>query len=420
MKLRVLHINKRYPPHVGGVERHVQDLARAQSLLPGVMSEVLCAAEDRRRGASWERDGRVAVHRVPQLGLVASNPVSPSILGVLFRSFQQGVHDVWHFHYPFPTGEAALVAFEKLGCLAALGRRAATLSWRARPHVSGGSRHRPVKVCTYHSDAVAQGKLKEVLRGPYGRLTRCFLSSVDRIIVSSPQLAFGSVFLQPHLDKVRVVPFGIDLASFEPNPLRMLKAEALREEYGQPFALFVGRLVPYKGVDVLLRAFAQLEPDIEATLVIVGDGPLRPRLMSLASDLGLKQDARARRRIVFRGVLPEEELVSHYHAASVLVLPSITPNEAFGLVQLEAHACGLPVISTDLPTGVPFANVDGVTGLVVEPGSVRALTAALELILRDEEMRLRLGRKARCRVEQEFTLPLMAERVLQVYEEVLA
>ncbi len=129
MSLRILHINKRYPPHVGGVERHVQELALAQSARADVQVEVLCVAEEGegrgrahgREGAGgcgrWERDGRVAVHRVPEWALVASNPVSPWIGRELEQSRQSRLHEVWHFHYPFPTGEAA--------CLRQAARRAA-------------------------------------------------------------------------------------------------------------------------------------------------------------------------------------------------------------------------------------------------------------------------------------------------------
>ncbi len=121
----------------------------------------------------------------------------------------------------------------------------------------------------------------------------------------------------------------------------------------------------------------------------------------------------------FVGTVSDDELVAWYHAADVFVLPSVTPNEAFGLVQLEAHACGLPVVSTNLPSGVPFANAHGVSGLVVEPGDAKGLAAALRRLLTDPELRARLGRQARERVYAEFSLEIMTRRILDVYAELL-
>ena len=101
------------------------------------------------------------------------------------------------------------------------------------------------------------------------------------------------------------------------------------------------------------------------------------------------------------------------------VLPSVESSEAYGLVQLEAHACGKPVISTNLPTGVPFVNKDGVSGLVVPPKDVAALADALSRLLGDDALRLKLGAQAKERFENEFAMDVMIERLLDVYKEVL-
>lgn len=406
---------------MGGIERHVRDLARAESTYPEVEVEVLCVAEDPddvprsgvqgRRGPAlwerdgvWERDGRVAVKRVPQAALLASNPVSLGVMRELRVSAKGREHDIWHFHYPFPTGEAALLA------LGAPGRKAAA--------------RRPRVVCTYHSDAVGDGRLKWVLRRPYFALTSRFLAGTDRIIVASPGLASHSRLLGPFADKVRVVPFGVDPVRYRLTSARTKAVGELRARYGTPIVLFVGRLVPYKGLDVLLRAFARLACDLEATLVLVGDGPLRLSLEALARSLGLgvasaKEPVACRGTVVFAGGLTDEELVAHYYAADVFVLPSVTRNEAFGLVQIEAHMCGLPVVSTNLPTGVPFANADGVSGLVVDVADAEALARAVGRLLRDDELRRRLGAQAKERARREFTLRRMVEGVFGVYDEAL-
>jgi glycosyltransferase involved in cell wall biosynthesis len=377
--IRILHINKRYPPHIGGIERHLQDLARAQARMPGIEVDVAVVSED---APSQELDEGVKVWRGKQLGVVAANPISRDILGALRGSH----HDVWHFHYPFPTGELSLLRV-------------------ARPRAE-----RPVAVCTYHSDFVAQSVAKRLLAAPYAALTRRYLAELDAVIVSSPGLATNSRFLAPVAQKIRVIPFGIDPGRWEAGLETVESSRAIRDRVAGPVTLFVGRLVPYKGVEVLLEAFRS----VPGTLLIVGDGPLRPSLEAAASQSELSG------RVRFLGGLSQPDLIAHFHAADVFVLPSVTSNEAFGLVQLEAHACGVPVVSTDLPTGVPFANKDGETGLVVPPGDPVRLAAALRAIVNDPDLRARMGARARERQRTEFSLDAMTGRVLELYEELLA
>jgi rhamnosyl/mannosyltransferase len=173
--------------------------------------------------------------------------------------------------------------------------------------------------------------------------------------------------------------------------------------------LFVGRLIYYKGADVLVRAME----GVDADLVLVGRGPLESEL---------RESVVARRmtdRVTFLPNVEQDELVAWYHAADVFALPSVARSEAFGLVQLEAHTSGTPVVSTNLTTGVPYVNEDGVTGLVVEPGDVRALADALDRLVNDDELRVRLGSQARERALERFTLDRMIEETLQLYGDVV-
>ena len=121
------------------------------------------------------------------------------------------------------------------------------------------------------------------------------------------------------------------------------RAGEIRREANQPIVLFVGRLVPYKGVDVLLEALKGLD----AVALIVGEGPLRARLEEQARELGV-----CRVSVRFLGAVDDDELAALYRACNIFVLPSVTRQEAFGVVQLEAMAAGKPVVSTDLGTGV--------------------------------------------------------------------
>jgi rhamnosyl/mannosyltransferase len=150
-----------------------------------------------------------------------------------------------------------------------------------------------------------------------------------------------------------------------------------------------------------------------ADLVMIGRGPLEGELREIAVASGIAG------RITWLDPVDDDELAAWYHAADVFALPSVARSEAFGLVQIESHAAGTPVVSTDLTTGVPYANLDGVTGLTVPVGDVSALAGALNRLLGDDELRERLGHQARERALSQFTIPQMVAGHLSAYAEAI-
>jgi rhamnosyl/mannosyltransferase len=214
--------------------------------------------------------------------------------------------------------------------------------------------------------------------------------------------------LSRYSGKTSIIPFGIDPAAWAITPERARRAAEIRATVGRPIVLFVGRLVPYKGVDVLLKAAASLPVHV----VVAGDGPMRETWMREATA------GADRATTAFPGALPDEDVKAWMHAAEVLVLPSVTAAEAFGVVQLEAMASGTPVISTSVRSGVPWVNRHGETGLVVAPGDVCALRSALETLLSDRQQRSRLGAAGVERVRSEFTLNAMADRFVTLCHDV--
>jgi len=239
----------------------------------------------------------------------------------------------------------------------------------------------------------------------YRPFLRRVLRRASRIVVSSPNLMEHAAELQDFRDKCVVIPFGIDVDRLKPTAVIDGKAADIAARFPRPRVLFVGRLVEYKGVEYLIRAMEQ----VDASALIVGDGPLRNSLEVLANGTNAKD------RIHFPGHLSDDEVIAHLRACDVFVLPSITRAETFGIVQLEAMACGKPVVSTDLPSGVPWVNQHRQTGLVVPPADAVALRAALDALLGDEPLRRELGEAGRRRVEQEFTRAAMAARLTAFY-----
>ena len=203
----------------------------------------------------------------------------------------------------------------------------------------------------FHSEVVRPSWRYALFYRPFLRFA---CARASRIIVASPTLAASSPQLRLWQQKCVVIPYGLDMPSGAAPDRVMARAAAIRQEAGgQPIVLFVGRLVKYKGVDVLLEAMR----GVSATAMLVGDGPERAALQRIAERAGVAD------RVKFLGEVSPAELAALYRACDLFVLPSVTRQEAFGVVLIEAMACGKPVISTDLGTGSSWVNQDGETGL---------------------------------------------------------
>jgi rhamnosyl/mannosyltransferase len=234
------------------------------------------------------------------------------------------------------------------------------------------------------------------------------LRHADAIVATTDDLAKSPV-LRESRSRVWTVPYGVAAERCSPSSETETIARSLTDELGDRVVLFVGRLVYYKGVDVLLHAMR----GVSGTLVIVGDGPERGRLEALAERLGLGRSVR------FVGTVSRDaELGAYYSLAKVFVLPSVSHGEAFGIVQVEAALFSLPLVSTSLP-GVSWVNTDGETGIVVPPRDPRALARAINTLLDDHALATKLGESARARATTTFLSGAMAARMLAIYREAL-
>ena len=368
--MRVVHVFKDYhPPTTGGIEQHMRllcaGLARALDVAVLVPSRSWRRVEERRHA--------VSVVRVPEFGRYGAVPLCPTMP----RDLKRLRPDLVHPHFPNPMGDLAYL----------LGARGVPL------------------VISYHADIVRHRPLLPLYRP---LLARTF-AAASRIIGASPDYVASSPVLSRYREKCTIVPYGVDVEAFALRDGEEAAVRRRRESYGGRIVLFLGVLRHYKGLDVLLSALTRLS----AHGVIVGEGPMAQQWRRLAGRL------RVADRATFLGEVSDAERRILLHASDVLVLPSIDRREAFGIVQLEAMACGKPVIATDLPTGVRFANQDGITGLLVPPRDADALATALRRLLDDAGLRERLGQAARQRVQREFTAARMIERTLLLYEEVL-
>jgi glycosyltransferase involved in cell wall biosynthesis len=371
-RIKILQVNKLYHPWIGGVERIVQNIA--EGLKNKVDMKVLVC---RSRGSSMiEQVNDVEVMRASSLGVFFSMPVSlnfPYYLNKLSRD-----RDILLFHMPFPLAD---------------------LSYQM-------SRIRGKNILVWwHSDIVKQ----KILLYFYRPFLLSFLRKTKKIFVATPRHIDSSNVLMNFRSRCEVIPFGIDVKKYEKNERVVEKVRGIRETYGPRIVLFVGRLIYYKGIEYLIQAMKT----VEASLVVIGDGPLREELLSLTADVGVEQKVH-----FLGGGISDADMVAYYHACDVFVLPSVENSEAFGIVQMEAMACGKPVINTDLPTGVPYVSVDNETGYTVPIKDPEALSRAINAILINDELRQTFGANAIKRVNAEFTMDRMLDRILSACEEV--
>ncbi len=367
--MRVLHIYKDYyPPTCGGIEIAIHRMIEATRDHCEEIAVLIC---NRKRKSEFAEVEGTPVFKAGEWGRFLSAPISPYFPLWLRRSDA----DILHYHLPNPTAVISHLLVRPKGKV----------------------------VVHYHSDIVRQkGWMKY-----YGPFLHRFLRLADAIIVTSPNYLESSETLKPYRDKCKVVPFGVSMTRFSPSYEIEDMAQIIRRRYGMNLVLFVGILRYYKGLHILIKAMEH----IEGKLLIVGEGPLLSELISFAQKQSYAD------RIVFLGRV--ESVTPYYYASDVFCLPSIYRSEAFGLVLLEAAACGLPLVSTELGTGTSYINLDGVTGQVTPPDDDQALSNALKEILSSQKLRNEYGSAARKRITELFTQEEMGKNILSIYNELL-
>ena len=318
---------------------------------------------------------KVKVSRLFRLGTLFSQSLTPSMLWNVF--FKSKKFDVIHLHYPNPIAELASLFIPK---------------------------NKPF-VVTYHSDIIRQ----KFLLPFYKPLQKRILDRATKIIVPTENHIDCSPVLPHYRNKVEVIPFGLNV-SHMPEPKNLVeKTKSLKEKYGN-FALFVGRLVGYKGLDVLIEA----SQDIDEKVLIVGQGPENEKLIEQIKKLGLSEKVKMLGRVE-----DLDEFWSYYKACNFFVLPSVSSNENFGVVQLEAMYSSKAVITTNLKSGVPLVGEKGVTSLLVNPSDSDQLAKAMNMLFGNSELSLKMGKAGKKRFDRLYTFEKMTYSHITLYGELL-
>ena len=370
--MKIIHAYKIYRPDVnGGIPAVMAMLCLYRAA--GSTNEIVVA-----RRFGWFRKylfDSAPVTATTSFGTLFSTPLAPTFPSYLIG--QAKTADILVHHAPFPLTDFAIaIGLPKSVSL----------------------------IVYWHAEIVG----RSFLRWLVSPMLRRALRRADKIVVSDESVAQNSPLLSSYREKTSVIPYGVDTqywAAITPSEQGIV--DELRAKYPR-LIVAIGRLVPYKGYDVLLRAICKLDAEV----VIIGEGPLRAKLERLAVKLGVSN------RVTIRRGLDRDTVKTHLHAARLLVMPSISEAEAFGIVQIEAMAAGRPVVNTSLSTAVPHIARHGIEGLTVPPNNSDALADALRHLLDHPALAEQMGAAARSRAKAEYDESRFFERIDAVYQEV--
>lgn len=330
---------------------------------------------------SREISENMVIHRYGTVLKIASANLS---FKILYKPLNCKI-DIAHAHYNMPYSDYSALRYAK--------------------------RNKVPLVVTYHADAQESGGnlIRNWAQKVYNKsLLKNVLDGADVIITTSNSYIDESKFLGDYRDKIEVIPNGINLEEFNIK----LSKEECRNKLGLPhdkkIILFFGNIVAYKGPRILLKAFSKVKSHFkDVKLVFAGRGEMQEELTKLSVELGIKDD------VLFTGYVDEKLKPFYYRSADIFCLPSITMAEAFGIVNLEAMACGIPVVSSKLG-GIPDVVHDKKTGLLVKPGDKKALEEALTFLLENEDVSLRIGYNGKRKVK-EYSWKKIAGKTEEIY-----
>jgi len=359
------------PPRIftaGGVERYVADLS-SELINKGHDVQIFCS----RGGLPDTRTRDLPVHVFTHIGKIGNTPITPALpLRLLQEDF-----DILHTHLPTPWSAdwSGMVARQK---------------------------GRPL-ILTYHSSIIGRG-FSRIIADIYNRTAlNGLLQTAERIIftrrtyIPEPLMSFQ--------EKIVYIPIGVDCSRFYPEE-REISADIF-------FLSILDEFHGFKGLDTLMASMQIVKRKIPSIrLVIGGGGPKLIHYARMAESMGLRGSVR------FTGFIPQEKLRDCYNRSRIFVLPSRAPElETFGIVLLEAMACGRPVVTTKIAGMADDINRLG-AGIVVEPDDPGELANAMLTILQDKSLERRMGESGLLLVREKYNWQSIAGQVEQLYKDI--
>lgn len=372
--MKVLQVSNYFPPSIGGIEVLAYECTQA---LEGYEQKVFCF--NHVKGDRTDVVNGAEIVRAGCFAKVASQSLSFSYGRLLKKTFENFKPDVVIFHYPNPFAAHYLIKLL--------------------------SKHPECKfILWWHLDITKQKLLGKF----FGGQTRKLIARAEKVVATSPNYIEGSPFLRTVKHKCTVIPSSVNSSRMDISDSIKKQAEEYRaENKGKTICFAVGRHVPYKGMEYLVRASKLLGDDF--VIWIGGSGPLTDKLKKLAD---------GDKKVTFLGRISDDDLKSRMLACDMFCFPSITKNEAFGLALAEAMACGKPAVTFTIDgSGVNYVSLNGVTGIEVKNRDVQAYAGAIKKLADDRSLRAQYGAAARERVLQEFTFEKFKENVNELLKQ---
>lgn len=371
--LKVLHIPNYYKPHIGGIEQTCHDIV--ESLKEQYQQKVICFSEDKK--TKYEVVDGIDVVKCGVWKKILSQSISFAYKKELKKILREFQPDFVIIHFPNPFVQRYVLKFLKK-------RNIKLIVW-------------------YHTDIVKQKVIRWFFKGQ----TRRLLNRAMDIVCTSPIYRDYSETLKKYKKKISIIPSCINedrlLLNDNSNQLAM---QIRKDNFGKKIVFAVGRHVKYKGLTYLIEASKYL--DDTYAIFIGGTGPLTEEL---------KVQAKGDNKIKFLGRIDDDVLIAYYKAMDIYAFPSITKNEAFGLVLAEGMYFKHPAVTFNiLGSGVNYVNLNNVTGIEVENSNAKAFAEAIQLLGQDNELRILYGSSAHHRVEENFTFAKFKKNVLDFFE----
>jgi len=362
--VRILQTPVRFYPHIGGVESYVYNLSR-ELVEMGYDVSVICANEPN------VGDGVVngiKVKRLGYVGKIANTNITPKLPCAIWKEN----FDVIHTHLPTPW----------------------SADWSA---IVSKIKNKPL-VLTYHNDIVGFGFTKYVAELYNRTMLKAVLKQADRMIVTSKKNLEFSTVLKDYEEKIEVIPPGVDTNRFKPLKIK-------KEENSIFFLSVLDRYHEYKGLSYLLKALKIVKEEIkDVKLTVGGSGELLDYYRKMAHSLGLE------RNVEFAGYIPDERIPYYYNRSSLFALPSTSPQqEGFGIVLLEAMACGIPVVASEI-VGVADEVRKENAGFIIPTHDIESLVNAVIAVLKDKKF----GKNAR-KLAEKYEWGRIAKRIFRIY-----